>query len=118
MTSIRRTTWTPLGRPHAGDLDHGEAGPVVPITLGPGEVLGLDDPVWGRDLIAALAVGVSVLESERGLPAPTPPPDLVAEERDVYRDLLHRLIHAERPSELWPAIRDARLALEHWAGQP
>ena len=126
MSSIRRTSWTPLGRPVAGDLIRTDSGPAVPVSLGFGEELYLDDPAWGRDLIAAVTAGVSVLESEHGLPAPErmacDPIECVheaargqaEEEREVYRALLTRLTMAERPWELWPAIRDASLALEHW----
>lgn len=120
MTSLRRTTWTPLGRPVAGELIRGESGPVVPISLGLGEDLHISDSTWARDLVAAASVAASVLESEDGLPAPAEPPpaDALMKERDAYRDVLSRLVGAERPSELWPAIRDARLALDDWAGRP
>ncbi|MEU4234153.1 hypothetical protein AB0F17_58605 [Nonomuraea sp. NPDC026600] len=120
MTSIRRTSWTPLGRPVAGDMIRGEEGTIVPIRLGPGEDLHVSDATWARELVAAASVAASVLESEDGLPTPTEPTaaDPLAEERDAYRDVLSRLVGAERPSDLWPAIRDARLALDRWAGRP
>lgn len=119
MTSLRRTSWTPLGRPVAGELIRGESGPVVPISLGLGEDLHVADSTWARELAAAASVAASVLESENGLPAPAEQPNVeqLLEERDAYRELLTRLIGAEKPSDLWPAIRDARLVLEHWAGR-
>lgn len=119
MTTLQRTTSTPVGRPVAGQLIHTTTGPTVPVSLGFGEVIHLNDPAWGRDLIGAVSAAVSVLESEAGVtPTPLPPTEQLVDERDTYRDLLARLIRAERPEELWPAIRDARLALEHWAARP
>jgi hypothetical protein len=131
MTHLRRTTWTPLGRPHAGELLHTESGPSVPISLGPGQDLVIEDPAWGRDLIAALSAAISVLESERGLPAPEratcdgDPIECVHEaargqveaERDAYRQILVRLTTAQRPSQLWPIIHAASGALAQWAGR-
>lgn len=120
MTSLRRTTWTLLARPVAGELVRADDGTAsVSIGLGADEELLITDPAWARDLATAAAAAASVLESEAGLPAPSVVPDTerLLEERDTYRDLLGRLVAAHGLSELWPTLRDARLALEYWEGQ-
>ncbi|WP_101784257.1 hypothetical protein [Nonomuraea indica] len=130
MTHLRRTALTPLGQPTAGELVRGKSGPAVPISLGPGQDIVIEDPAWFRDLIAAASAGLSVLESELGLPAPEravcggDPVECVHEaargqveaERDAYREVLVQLASVERPSQLWPIIRAASVALEKWTG--
>jgi hypothetical protein len=125
VTSIRRTSWTPLGRPIAGDVIRGEEGTIVPIRLGPGEDLQVSDATWARELIAAASVAASVLESENGLPEPTEQPPIepvveqLLEERDAYLALLRRLLAMERPqSELWPIMREADATMTRWADAP
>ncbi|MFD1940555.1 hypothetical protein ACFSKW_54790 [Nonomuraea mangrovi] len=132
MSTIRRTTWHPLGRPTAGELTriHPAQVPAVPISFGNGEDLILDDPAWARDLATAVAAAASVLESEHGLPAAEPyvcddsiecvheaARGQAVEERDAYRDILTRIAEAQSLNEVRDGIRDARLALEHWANR-
>ncbi|WP_113699159.1 hypothetical protein [Nonomuraea lactucae] len=137
MTQLRRTTFTRVTQPIVGAVIKYPSGPVVPIEFhgaGTSEDLALllSDPVEARGLANASAIAASVLEAEHGMPAPERaecggnPVECahetargqLEEERDVYRAILTRLTTAERPSELWPAIRDASVALQQWAGQP
>ncbi|MFI6903057.1 hypothetical protein ACIBKY_17475 [Nonomuraea sp. NPDC050394] len=128
MSTIRRTTWHPLGKPLAGDLIRHETGqPAVPVAFGNGDDLILDDLAWARDLLTAVAAGVSVLEAEQGLPpaerAECDGSDecvheaacvALEEERDTYRDLLNRAAHARTTADLVEILHDARTSLEQW----
>ncbi|MEU4332363.1 hypothetical protein [Nonomuraea dietziae] len=117
MSTIRRTTWLPLGHPIAGELMRNHQAPAVPISFGNGDDLIVDDLDWARDLATAVAAAISVLESEHGLVAASevPPLEQLLEERNTYRELLTRIAEAQSLTEVRAGIRDARLALEHWA---
>lgn len=121
MTHLVKTERFPiLGQPSAGALErNGDGLPVVPLTLSATHVLLMDNPMQARDLAIAATTVASVLEAEHGLGAPTEQPSLndVLDECNTYADILRRAVDASNPSELWPVLRDARLALEHWAGQ-
>jgi hypothetical protein len=118
MSSLLRTTRIPLGTPVAGDLDTTNGRAVVPIDLGYGEALLIDTPSWGRDLITATTAAVDALDAELGyLPARRETLADIAEERDVYAAILHRITTAENDNDRLLALEEGRLALEYWRGQ-
>lgn len=125
MTSLRRTVWTPLERPAAGELRRGEAGNLsVPIALGPDEEFVVTDPAWSRDLMAAAAVVTNLLETALGLPAPSAPrcscdTDLLQcahqaargqaeDDRDAFRALLVRMVNARTVVEHQALLAEGR----------
>lgn len=131
MSRLRRTTTTPLGHPVAGELIHDDMGnPLVPLDLGPDLELVIDDPAWSRDLMAAASVVTSVLESVYGLPAPAGPScscdddplqcahqaarGQAEDDRDVFRELLARIISVRTHEELQAVADEARLALARY----
>lgn len=131
MTSLRRTVWTPLERPAAGELRRDEAGNLsVPIAVGPDEEFVVTDPAWSRDLMAAAAVVTSVLETALGLPAPSAPRcscdddpfqcahqsrlGQVQDDRDAFRGLLARIVRVTTMPELQELLTEAREVLDRY----
>ncbi|MGP3914365.1 hypothetical protein [Nonomuraea sp. 10N515B] len=128
MTSWRRTSYVPIGRPVAGELQRINGVPSVPIELGPGEELILNNPSMARDLLTAVAAGVSVLESEHGMPAPSSTECACDEatcghaaararaedDRDAFRGLLVRMASAHTYVELMALVDEGRAALERY----